>query len=92
LKAVGSRPPYGLFAGRDLVLSPRLFDLEQLPLEARTRFLEIVIGLQTQPETLRCAEECGETQCRVRRDGTLAQDDFVDAARGYTGRARERSG
>ncbi len=56
-----------------------------LGLESRTqpiaRHLEIVPGLQVEPELLGAPEEPREAKRRVRRDGALAMHDLVDAAR-----------
>lgn len=42
------------------------------------RFFDIVIRLQAHPESTARAEECSQTQCRIRRDFLLTQN-YCDA-------------
>jgi hypothetical protein len=50
---------------------------------------QVVIDLDTEPETLRQAEEPRETQFRIGRDRPLAQDDLVDPPRRQADQARQ---
>ena len=42
---------------------------------------QVVVRLQVEPELWRQAEVAAQSQGRVRSDGALALDDFIDAAR-----------
>lgn len=44
------------------------------------RFLEIIVGLQAQPELFRDPEIPRQPQSRIRGNGALAEDDFIDSA------------
>src|SRR3546814_8084442 len=54
------------------------------------RFLQVVVGLQTQPEALAGTQRQRHADGGVRGDPTLAEDDFVDPARRDVHRARQR--
>src|SRR3546814_16481749 len=54
------------------------------------RFLQVVVGLQTQPEALAGTQRQRHADGGVLGDPTLAEDDFVDPARRYVHRARTR--
>jgi hypothetical protein len=51
---------------------------------------QLIIGLQTDEETVRHFEIARQPQVGVGGDGALAQDDLVDAPRRYADRACER--
>ena len=55
-----------------------------------TRILEVVVGLQTQPEAFAGAEGSRQPQRGVGADPAFAENDLVDAARWHVGRARQR--
>src|SRR6266571_160182 len=74
----------------DRILGARLLHAQQLLAHAQSRFLQIVVRLQSQPEAFRGAEEGGEPQRRIGGERALAEHDLVDAARGHAGSAGER--
>lgn len=49
-----------------------------------------MVGLERKKESLRDAEIARQTQIGIRRNGALAQDDFVDPAGRHGDGARER--
>src|SRR3546814_19420911 len=55
------------------------------------RFLQVVVGLQTQPEALAGTQRQRHADGGVRGDPTLAEADFVDPARRAFPRARPRA-
>src|SRR3546814_61319 len=66
------------------------FDLAGEVTQLTMRFLQVVVGLQTQPEALAGTQRQRHADGGVRGDPTLAEDDFVDPARRDVHRARQR--
>src|SRR3546814_15087146 len=69
-------------------------DLAEEVTQLTMRFLEVVVGLEAQPEALAGTQRQRQRQRHadggVRGDPTLAEDDFVDPARRDAHRARQR--
>src|SRR5882762_11056452 len=77
-------------AALNTVLGASLFHAQELLPDAVTCLFEVVVSLQSQPESFRRAEEGCQPQCRIGRDRALAQDDLVDPAWRHPDRAGKR--